>query len=155
VTGPDRAGLTAEQAWAGEDLGDEAAKPAQADDVVDYDFDEAWEHQRAQRAPGPKIRLKGTVYELPQSMPAKLILFATNAKRQGRTAADQVRPEETRELLGSILGMDNIDKILSAGVDMEQLGDVLGRCMALYKRRMDAAGNPLAPTPTGAPPTTS
>ncbi|GAA0638271.1 hypothetical protein GCM10010174_70160 [Kutzneria viridogrisea] len=120
--------------------------PDDVEDVVDYDFDEAWRERKAAQKP-PRIRLFGKVYTLPNSLPAKLILFAVKASRSGRPADSQVQIEEAYELLASLLGRTNLAEILDAGLEMADLPDVLERCQELYKRRQ---GNPGAPATTGA-----
>ena len=124
------------------------------EDEVDYDFDEAWAERKAAEKP-PKIRVFGTVYRLPNSLPAKLILFAVNAKRSGRAAESKIEPAEAYDLMASLLGKSNLTAILDAGLQMDDMPDLLQRCQEIYNRRQAAQGNRLAPATTGAVAATS
>jgi len=110
---------------------------------VDHDFDEAWRERKAARV-APRIRLLGKVYTLPPSLPAKLILFAVNARRAGRPAADQVDAEEAFDMLAALLGEDNLVDLLERGLEVDDLPDLLATCQRLYQERQ--SGNGAAPT---------
>lgn len=147
---PSPIGLPAEAAWAGEAWAAEqpAAAPilahhSESDDEpdVDVDFDEMWGERRVQRGRPPRIRILGRIYELPHAMPAKLILFGTQMAKRNVDPASAVGPEKAQELLGCLLGDANVTAILGSGIDMEQLEDVLTRCMEIYKRRQATQGN--------------
>jgi hypothetical protein len=125
--------------------------PEVVEEQVDYDFDAAWRERKAAERP-PTIRVFGTVYRLPNSLPAKLILFAAKAQRDGRGAESKIDPLEAYDLMACLLGRANLDAILSAGLEMDDMPDLLAQCNRIYKARM---GNPKAPATTGADPTTS
>ncbi|MFB6722922.1 hypothetical protein ACFCV3_22275 [Kribbella sp. NPDC056345] len=114
------------------------------DQEVDYDFDEAWRERKAARV-APKIRILGKVYTLPHSLPAKLILFAVSAQKNGRSASDEVTAEEAFDMLSALLGEENLVDILNRGLEIDDLPDVLGTCQQVYKNRQAAPGNGVAP----------
>lgn len=96
-------------------------------DDVDFDFDAHWRNVRAK----PKtIKVLGRVYELPASVPAKVMLFAMrNSHNPGR----RVQLTEVMELLGMIVGQKALDQMLEDGIGFEdQLTDVLAYCMRRY-----------------------
>lgn len=120
---------------------------------VDYDFDAAWaEHT----ATAPRVRIFGEVYTLPASVPAKLVLFAAKAKKDGSTDRD-VTPDEVLDMLSTLLGPSNLDRIMAAGIGIDQLGDVLQYCMRRYNKLGGMPGEAPAPEPgaTSATPTSS
>jgi hypothetical protein len=120
-------------------------------EVVDYDFDEAWRERKAARV-APRIRVLGKVYELPHSLPAKLILFAVSARKQGRAADEEVNPEEAFDMLSALLGEENLIDILNRGLEMDDLPDLLGNCQQVYQRRQERpGGNGPAPAVGAAP----
>lgn len=124
-----------------------------ADDAavdVDYDFDEAWRERKAARV-APKIRVLGKVYTLPHSLPAKLILFAVSAKKNGRPATDQVSAEEAFDMLSALLGEENLVDLLNRGLEIDDLPDLLGTCQQVYQKRSERlSGNVVALPPTAA-----
>ncbi|WP_370422733.1 hypothetical protein AB8O64_30825 [Streptomyces sp. QH1-20] len=126
------------------------AAPAATDDgaAVDYDFDEAWRERKAARV-APRIRVLGKVYTLPPSLPAKLILFAVSARKQGRAADAQVTAEESFDMLASLLGEANLLDILDRGLEMDDLPDLLGQCQNVYKARQERGPDGPAGTPPG------
>lgn len=113
------------------------------DETVDYDFDEAWRERKAARV-APRIRVLGKVYTLPHSLPAKLILFAVAARKNGRAADDQVSADEAFDMLSALFGEENLVDILNRGLEMDDLPDLLANCQQVYQKR--SAGNGLAPT---------
>lgn len=119
------------------------------EDEVDYDFDEAWAERKAAEKP-PKIRVFGKVYRLPNSLPAKLILFAVNAKRSGRAADSKIDPAEAYDLMASLIGKSNLGAIMDDGLEMDDMPDLLQRCQEIYNRRQAGPGNRTAPAVTGA-----
>ncbi|GAA0605607.1 hypothetical protein GCM10010174_22960 [Kutzneria viridogrisea] len=120
---------------------------AEQDEVVDYDFDEAWRERKAARV-APRIRLLGKVYTLPNSLPAKLILFAVSARRAGRVASEEVNAEEAFDMLAALLGESNLRDLLDRGLEIDDLPDLLGTCQRVYQERQ--SGNGSAPATTGA-----
>jgi hypothetical protein len=125
------------------------ATPAD-DEPVDYDFDEAWRERKAARV-APRIRVLGKVYTLPASLPAKLILFAVSAKKNGRPAHDQVTAEEAFDMLSALLGEENLLDLLNRGLEMDDLPDLLGTCQQVYQKRAEQpSGNVVALPPTAA-----
>jgi hypothetical protein len=130
----------------------QAALPAADEEEVDYDFDVAWRERKAAETP-PKIRLNGVVYTLPNSLPALLILFGVNARKQGRAADSKVTVDEAFDLLSALLGRDNLLAILRGGLLLDDLPDLLERCQNIYKMRQEreaTRGNQPAPATTGA-----
>jgi len=115
--------------------------------TVDYDFDEAWRERKAARV-APRIRILGKVYTLPHSLPAKLILFAVSAKKNGRSATEEVNAEEAFDMLSALLGEQNLVDILNRGLEIDDLPDVLGTCQQLYQNRQQNPGNGQAPAPS-------
>jgi hypothetical protein len=97
------------------------------DDDVDYDFDAEW---AARGAVGPRVRIRKRVYQLPASPPAKLILWAANNNRASKKKTNLA---EVVDLLGSLLGKDNVDQVLADGLEIDQLGDVIRFCMGRLK----------------------
>ncbi|GGM76890.1 hypothetical protein GCM10012275_54470 [Longimycelium tulufanense] len=95
---------------------------------VDYDFDAAWAARRRRR---PRVRILGRMYALPASPPAKLILFAASAQR--RNPDQTIDPDTVVELLGSVIGSENVTALLNEGLDLDQLADVLRYCMDRMK----------------------
>ncbi|MEC3977906.1 hypothetical protein [Amycolatopsis sp. H20-H5] len=124
--------------------------PPELEDV-DHDFDAAWAERRRK---GKRVRIRGNVYELPASVPAKVILFAAKAKRTGADLAKQVDPVEIIDLLSSLLGTENIGQLLADGLDFDEMGDVMGYCMASYRTDV-APGEEQAPAVGPAPTTPS
>jgi hypothetical protein len=106
---------------------------------VDYDFDEAWRERKASRV-APRIRVLGKVYTLPHSLPAKLILFAVSARRNGRPAGDEVTAEESFDLLSALLGEANLRDLLDRGLEIDDLPDLLTTCQQVYQRRQERPG---------------
>lgn len=119
------------------------------DDVedIDYDFDAAWAERRRR---GKRVRIRGQVYELPASVPAKVILFAAKAKKSGAGLNKAVSPEEIVDLLSSLLGVANMDRLMASGMDFDEMGDVMAYCMKSY--RQWGPGEDEAPTVTGPQP---
>lgn len=126
--------MTAPEVW-------EAPDVVELEEPVDFDFDEAWAERRAAQKP-PKIRLFGKVYSLPNSLPAKLILFAVQARRGGRAADSQVTADEAYDLLSALLREDNLISILNDGLEMDDLPDLLERCQNIYKARQSRKDTP-------------
>lgn len=118
-------------------------------DVVDYDFDAAW---RERRARAPRVRILGRVYELPRSVPAKLVLFAARAKKRGDSG--NVDPDQLADMLGSLLGRRNLDALLDEGLDLDQLGDVMKFCMSRYGGEESGEGEAQAPAQGAMTPST-
>jgi len=134
----------------GDDTNGVTAGVPDDDIAVDYDFDEAWRERKAARV-APRIRILGKVYTLPHSLPAKLILFAVSARKQGRPAEDQVNAEEAFDMLSALLGEENLVDILNRGLEMDDLPDLLGNCQQVYQKRQEqSAGNGHAPSAAGA-----
>lgn len=119
------------------------------DEPVDVDFDEAWAERKRK---APRIRVLGTVYTLPQSMPAKLILFVAQSKMRGERSDRDVQMTEMVDMFETLLGKDNLAELLAKGIGLDELGDILGRCLEMYRKR---SGQGEAPAPAaGAPETT-
>ncbi|HZM83824.1 MAG TPA: hypothetical protein VFC19_49530 [Candidatus Limnocylindrales bacterium] len=116
-----------------------------AEPQVDHDFDAAW---AARRAKPIRVRILGSVYELPTTVPAKVILLSSKLSRM-QSANTEVSFEQVVDMLESMLGVDNVKKWLDAGLPMEHFQDVLAYCMERYKERQ-TPGKPQAPAP-GAP----
>lgn len=117
----------------------------QVDEQVDYDFDQAWAERRAK---APRVRILRKVYILPSTPPAKIILFLS---RNQAHPDREIRPDELLELLGTLLGGDaNMQALLSDGLEMDQLSDVMQYCMNSYKtaKAQEAGGQGEAPAPT-------
>lgn len=102
--------------------------PAPVEEQVDHDFDAAWAERRAK---APRVRVLGRVYRLPRSAPAKIILFmARNKDRPDQS----LNPDELIEMLGCLLGgVDNVHDMLSNGLEMDELEDVMRYCLSSYK----------------------
>jgi hypothetical protein len=120
------------------------AAPEPVDEQVDYDFDAAWAERRAK---APRVRILGKVYRLPSTPPAKIILFLS---RNQAHPTREIRPDELLELLGTLLGGNaNMQTLLSDGLEMDQLSDVMQYCMNSYKTaKEEAGGQGEAPAPT-------
>ncbi|QIS13586.1 hypothetical protein [Nocardia arthritidis] len=116
-------------------------EPAIPDDEieVDYDFDEAWRERKAARV-APRVRILGKVYTLPNSLPAKLILFAVAARKNGRAAADEVDAEEAFDMLSALLGEANLIDIMQRGLEIDDLPDLLDTCQRVYRDRQERPG---------------
>jgi hypothetical protein len=107
---------------------DVAGVPEDSDPDVDFDFDAHW---RARRARPKTIKVLGKRRELPRSVPAKVMLFAMRGERQ---AQRKVRLEEVLDMLGSLLGQENLDEFLAGGLGLDELTDVLAYCMRQYNK---------------------
>jgi hypothetical protein len=112
----------------------------EVEEDVDFDFDAAWAERKAAQKP-PKVRVFGKIYTLPNSLPAKVILFAVKAQKSGRDASSKIEPVEAYDLMASIVGKDNLANILDDGLEMDDMPDLLERCQEIYNRR---SGNPQA-----------
>lgn len=87
------------------------------DEVEVADFDAFFGEHAEQRA-GATLRLFGTEYVLPTSLP---VLFTLQMER----VRDSSRPEDIRRMLSSLFGPDALDAWAEAGMTDRQLGVVL------------------------------
>jgi hypothetical protein len=126
-------------------------------DDLAIDFDEDWAEEDAS---APKIRLMGKIYTLPATLPAKLVLFVHRVKTGEDDAKRNVGITEIKSMVGVLIGADAVEEIVERGIGIDRLGDVLQRCMAVYRKRnnknadADDAGEAnapkgAAPEPTG------
>lgn len=125
------------------------------DDDLAVDFDEAWAEEDAK---APKIRLMGKIYTLPTTMPARLVLFVHRARVGADDNNREMKVTEVKGLVGTLIGTDAVDEIIERGIGFDRLGDVLKRCMDIYRKRNntnteDEPGE--ATAPTGAAPATT
>lgn len=122
------------------------------DDDLAIDFDEDWAEEDAA---APKIRLKGEIYTLPPTLPAKLVMFVQRIRTNGE---DPKRKGGTEipDLVSALIGPDGLEEILAKGIGYDRLGDVVKRCMDVYRKR-GAKDEPEgeASAPTGAAPETT
>lgn len=125
------------------------------EDDLAVDFDEAWAEEDAK---APKIRLMGKIYTLPATMPARLVLFVHRARSGADDANRDMKVTEVKGLVGTLIGDTAVDEIIERGIGFDRLGDILKRCMDIYRKRNttnneDEQGE--ANAPTGAAPETT
>ena len=104
------------------------------------DFDAMME-ETEQKAP-PTIRLKGSVFTLPQHMPAMLMIKALRLKQAPQTTADKKFVDDIESMFISLFG-DQWESVMALGYGIEELVTMLQKIMEMYQ------GN--APTPTPEP----
>lgn len=119
------------------------------DQELAADFDEEWAEADAS---APKIRLMGKIYTLPATMPAKLVLFVYRVKSGDDNSKRDVGLSEIKNMVGVLIGADAVEEIIERGIGIDRLGDILQRCMAIYRKRNnkdipeDDQGEATAPT---------
>ncbi len=119
------------------------------DDAVDFDFDASWAEKRAHP---PRIRAFGKVYELPPVMPA-ILMFDLAKMEEAKGKSAEVSAADQLSMLALLLGEENLDGLMKAGLGLEELGDLLANIMNIYGKRIgqraaaepDAGGNALRP----------
>jgi hypothetical protein len=77
----------------------------------------------------------GKIYTLPATMPAKLVLFVYRVKSGDDNAKRDVGITEIKNMVGVLIGSDGVEEIIERGIGIDRLGDVLQRCMAIYRKR--------------------
>lgn len=98
--------------------------PVDADGVAD--FDALWSEHRAK---AKKIRALGTVYTLAPVMPASVVVFY---QRHRSTPDHKFGADEILEMLGALLGEDNLKELLAKGLGLGEFEDLLKHCMRVY-----------------------
>jgi hypothetical protein len=89
------------------------------------DFDEAIEADKKEEL---QIKVAGTTYNLPATLPAKAVL------QQMRIADDgnDVPFEAVPQWIASLVGQDKLDEMLENGMSWEQMNDLLNWLMEAY-----------------------
>jgi hypothetical protein len=105
----------------------ERAKPT-------INFDDLWEDERQEPF---MVRIKGTDYEVPPAIPAKLILIATRLSKT-QSKKSEAAPEVLLEMGEVIFGKKNLDKMLAEEISFDHLGRVLEMVQQEYARRAQA-----------------
>lgn len=91
------------------------------------DFDALWAEHRAK---APKIKVFGKVYELSPTMPAQVIVFY---ERHHATPEHKFGPDQILEMLGALIGEENLRELMAKGLGMEEFQDLLRYCMRAYR----------------------
>lgn len=114
-------------------------EPTVHEDDVDHDFDASW----AERGIKPtRVRILGDVYQLPAEPPAKLILLKARMRNGDRNR--EVEQTEVVEMLATMIGRLNVDRLLDKGIGPTQLLDVMQYCMRHMGQNRGEADAPKA-----------
>jgi hypothetical protein len=97
----------------------------------------------------------GKIYTLPPTLPAKLVLFVQRVRTNGEDPKRKAGIE-IPDLVSALIGRSGLEEILAKGIGFDRLGDVVKRCMDVYRKR-GAKDEPEgeADAPTGAAPETT
>jgi len=93
------------------------------DGDLDQDFDAAWAEHKPKH-----VKIKGRIYRLPPEVPANVMILMARQKRASRE--DGLTFLE--QILKALLSPAGYDQILSDGIGLAGLGDVLDWCMKAY-----------------------
>lgn len=116
------------------------------------DFDAAWAEAQAASEPFT-VTVLGGVYELPRSLPVKLVLFT---KKWRDTEGDQLSLEFVIEHLGLLIGADEVQRWIDQGIEQAKLFEVYMTIVRRYRIGTGGDAEGEAPPPaTGASPATS
>jgi len=80
------------------------------------DFDQMWKEKEKIKA---EYTVKGVTYQLPESVPAKLILKIMDAE-QGA----EIKGNVLREMAEALMGQREINEMLENGLTMDELTDL-------------------------------
>ncbi|MDD3920952.1 MAG: hypothetical protein PHO41_07275 [Eubacteriales bacterium] len=105
------------------------------------DFDAFWAEKNREPI---TFTACGKKYNLPPEVPASLMLQVMRLQQNEGNQAS-VSFEAIEELLTGMLGEKQYKSLLSSGIGMAQLTDVLDWIMVAYNGAEDAEGNPEAP----------
>lgn len=108
-----------------------------------FDFDQFWKETQTDE-PGPVIRVFGEDVELPKDLPAAVPIRALRLQAMG---SGEIPAEEIVHLADVLFGREQLDKWLSEGLTMAQLGDLIRHSMTLYRsdEEGEAGVNPTKP----------
>lgn len=115
-----------------------------------YDFDAAWEAEAAKKRTEPvRAKIKNRLYDLPDQIPAKVILTAVKMQKRG---AKNLDIDEVLDSIGMMVGgRAAAEQMMADGIAIHQLMDVMNKCMTLIRDGVGTEGEVDAPAPTGAP----
>lgn len=89
------------------------------------DFDEALEADKKEEV---QLKVAGKVYTLPATLPARTVLTQMRYASEGQEIPMNVLPE----WIGSLVGQENFDQMLSDGMTWEQMNEVLAFLLEAY-----------------------
>ena len=96
---------------------------------VTYDFDAFWEEQGQEEK---TIRVLGTVYSLPPSPRASVLLKLLRMRKE-KGKEGNIPEAELLEMSEELLGPEQMKKMLSDGLTIAQLEDVMRKIWEFYK----------------------
>lgn len=117
------------------------------------DFDAAFSEEDATPL---RIKLFGKEWELPATMPAAAVLRVVRWQADGRDVEQELSKSELIALAGDLVPQDVLTAWQAKGLDIDQLGHIVGWQMRQYQGLLeDGEGPGEAGAPHGAPSSSS
>jgi len=105
------------------------------------DFDQAWDEKNEQ---GHPFKVKGREYELPPSIPAKVMLESLRLQEEYDTD-DEIPNKKAIDIAIDLLGKDNVDQMMDDGITVNELTDIIQWSNEIYTNpddeEADGSGN--------------
>ncbi|MEV4457010.1 hypothetical protein [Microbispora sp. NPDC049633] len=111
------------------------------DGDLDADFDEAWAEHKPKH-----VKIKGRVYRMPAELPASVLILLARQRRATRSGEDGLNFLE--QILKALLSPAGYEQVLSDGIGITSLKDVVDWCLKAYEIvKDDGAGEAKPPAP--------